>query len=225
LEWNVALESSDGVEGCAAPGPSTLHSIDKMYRNMSAAPPSFPLGSQAAVRPSFADASGSQSALDDAVLKAKAKEKIKQFVVGDASAATSYASGASQFTASSRPPVAVTRSFSAPVSTMPQPSITPNQPWQIPFVPENNFPAQQQVFPAPNRPLADPLSIWGASSAAPPVPFNSALTTPSWGSFASITPQPQNSSIVEHAVVPLTSGQQQPAVADESLFFFESIDE
>ncbi len=225
LEWNVALDSSDGVEGLVPPGPSTLHSIDKMYRSMSALPSSFSQSTQPAVRSSVGEASVSQSVLDDAVLKAKAKEKIKQFVVGDANTAASFVPGAQQFASSSRPPASVTRAFSAPPAAISQPSLTSSQSWQMPaFVPENSFPTQQQSFPAPSRPLNDLSSIWSGASAATPAPFAAALSTSTWGlagSYSSVSPQQQQqSNIAEHVAVP-----QQPSALDESLFFFESIDE
>jgi hypothetical protein len=225
LEWNVALDSSDGIEGLVPPGPSTLHSIDKMYRSMSAVPSSFSQSTQPAVRSSVGDASVPQSVLDDAVLKAKAKEKIKQFVVGDASAASSFVPGAQQFVASSRAPAPVTRAFSAPPAAIPQPSHASNQSWQIPaFVPENSFPTQQQSFPSSNRPLNDLSSIWGGAPSATPAPFTATLATSTWGlagSFSSVPPPPpqQPPSIAENVAAP------QPSPLDESLFFFESIDE
>ena len=222
LEWNVALDSSDGAEVYVAPGPSTLHSIDKMYRNMSSVPSSFSQNAQALPRPSFADAPASQSAMDDAVLKAKAKEKIKQFVVGDAGSSAPFASGASQFAGSSRPPVPVARTFSAPASTISQPSLAQNQSWQLPsYVPDNSFPAQKQAFPAPTRALSD-IGIWGAAPSTNPVPFPAAISTPTWNSFAQVSPQ-QQPAAVEHVAAQQPSGQPPPA-SNESLFFFESID-
>jgi len=230
LEWNVAMDSSDGADAYVAPGPSTLHSIDKMYRNMSSLPQSFSQSTQAAPRPSFSDAPASQSAMDDAVLKAKAKEKIKQFVVGDAGSSATFTSGASQFSTSSRPPVPVTRTFSAPASSISQPSLAQNQSWQLPsFVPDSSLLAQKQAFPAPARPLSDIGGIWGAASSANPVPFPAAISTPTWNSFAQQQQnqqqqqQQQQPAAAEHGGVSQPSGQQPPAT-NESLFFFESID-
>jgi len=220
LEWNVAMDSSDGVDMLAAPGPSTLHSIDKMYRSMTM-PPSFSQSTLPTIRPSLADAAAPQSTLDEAALKAKAREKIKQFVVGDINS-SSFASNAPQFVSSSRP--AVTRSFSAPSGSISQPSLASNQSWQMPsFVTDNSFASQQQAFPAPNRPLADTISsIWGGTPSAAPAPFAAPLSTSSWGlggPFSSVSPQ-------QDVTVSQISGlQQQPSVADENLFFFESIDE
>jgi hypothetical protein len=221
LEWNVAMDSSDGADMLAAPGPSTLHSIDKMYRSMSTMPPSFSQSTLPTIRPSLADAAAPQSTLDEAALKAKAREKIKQFVVGDISS-SSFASGAPQFVSSSRP--AVTRSFSAPSGSISQPSLASNQSWQMPsFVTDNSFAAQQQAFPAPNRPLADTISsIWGGTPSATPAPFTAPLSTSSWGMggpFSSVSPQQ------DVAVSQISGLQQQPSATDENLFFFESIDE
>jgi hypothetical protein len=224
LEWNVAMDSSDGIEGHVAPGPSTLHSIDKMYRSMTNLPASFSQSNQPGIRPSAGDATVSQSVLDDAVLKAKAKEKIKQFVVGDANSSSSFIPGSQQFGGSSRPPAPVTRAFSAPAASISQPSLASNQSWQMPsFAPDTSFPAQQQSFPASNRPLNDLSSIWGGAPSATPAPFAAALSTSTWGlpgSFSSVQPQQQQSNGTDHVAVP-----QQPSALDESLFFFDTIEE
>lgn len=216
LEWNVALDSSDGVDNYAAPGPSTLHSIDKMYRNMPTMP-SFLQGTQPPIRPTFAS---DASALDEDALRAKAREKIKQFVVGDASVTASFASGAPPFV-SRNPPPAVTRAFSAPAAaSISKPSLASNQPWQIAsFVPDNGFSSQQQSFPTPSSALPTNAisSIWGgppSANVAAPVPFAAPLSTTSWGSFPSVSPQ-------QEVAVPDLSGQQQSAVTEDNLFFFE----
>lgn len=218
LEWNVALDSSDGIDSFAGPGPSNLHSIDKMYRNMSMLPP-FLQSTQSTIRPSFSDTSASQSSLDEAALKAKAREKIKQFVVGDVNIAAPYASGAPPFV-SRNPPASVTRAFSAPAATISNPSLASSQPWQIPsFVPDSSFSSQQQTFPTTNSALpANAISsIWGGSSSAnlaTPVPFTAPLASTAWGSFPSVSPQ-------QEMAVSEMSGQQQPSATDDNLFFFE----
>jgi hypothetical protein len=213
------MDSSDGVDGYVAPGPSTLHSIDKMYRNMPMLPP-FMQSSQPAMRPPFTDApvpQNSQSALDEAALKAKAREKIKQFVSVDANM-TPYASGAQPFV-SRNPPPAVARAFSAPAASVSNSSLASNQPWQIPsFVPDNSFSSQQQSFPAPNSALpANSIGIWGGQTSAnlaAPAPFTASLSAAAWGSFPSVSP-------LQDVAAMESSGQQQPSATDDNLFYFE----
>ncbi len=218
LEWNVALDSSDGIDNFTGPGPSNLHSIDKMYRNMSMLPP-FLQNAQSTIRPSFSDTSAPQSSLDEAALKAKAREKIKQFVVGDVNLAAPYASGAPPFV-SRNPPPAVTRAFSAPAASIANPPLASNQPWQIPsFVPDSSFSSQQQNFSTTNAALPTNAinSIWGGSPSAnlaTPAPFNAALSSTAWGSFPSVSPQ-------QDVAASEISAQQQPPATDDNLFFFE----